>query len=406
MKPSGGLRRWRRTRAVLTVVLLIVVLIAGGVSIRRYWARRSEDPARLGLLHGAWQEFNAERYDRATALLDRRAAAVNPTSLDWMLRAQIALAQGKPAAALDDLKRIPDSDSLAAPAALKTGQAELALHRARAAEAALKRCIVLDAKQIQAHRELAYLYAIQLRKADCDAQFRALAKLMDLGQVLAFAWCQSYCDIWDPKSPRPTLNGFVTEDPEDRPSRLALAWSYYFTHDFAMAESVLRPLLESDPDALEIRARSAIDLGEIPTAEKLVREGPADHAGLNALRGQLALHAHDPREAASRYRAALAQDPENRDALRGLGLALRTLGEGDADRYYRLAGLHDRLKRTIQDSVSTIRTDPKLFFKLGELCAALHRNTEARAWYRLAIERDPLDMEAQQALTRLNQPVK
>jgi len=38
---------------------------------------------------------------------------------------------------------------------------------------------------------------------------------------------------------------------------------------------------------------------------------------------------------------------------------------------------------------------------LGTTCAALHRNDEARAWFELAIARDPLDGSAQQALFRL-----
>jgi hypothetical protein len=40
--------------------------------------------------------------------------------------------------------------------------------------------------------------------------------------------------------------------------------------------------------------------------------------------------------------------------------------------------------------------------RIGAACAAMDRYPEARAWYKLAIARDPLDSEAQQALFQLD----
>jgi hypothetical protein len=121
----------------------------------------------------------------------------------------------------------------------------------------------------------------------------------------------------------------------------------------------------------------AIDRGEIETARKLAAEGPSDHLRLNVLRGQLAVPS-DAALAVGYYRAALRRDPEDRDAIHGLGVALRKLGEPDGQKYLDLAARHDELRRTIQNSVSTIATDPKLFFKLGEICKSLDRLAEAR----------------------------
>jgi predicted Zn-dependent protease len=386
------------------VLGLIVVAAIGALASRRLW-RRGPQPgsARLDLLYAAWNEFNAKRYDQATAMLDRRAAEVAPTPLDWMLRARIAESRGELTEALAHLKKIPDSDPIGAQAWLKAGQIELARNRARAAEAAYRQSLKLDPEQIQPHRELAYLYANQLRKADCDAQFRALARRMPLGYILAFAWCQSYCRIWDPNEARKVLSRFVAEDPEDRWSRIALATSFQLTDQLDQAESVLRPLPESDPDARALRIQIAIDRGDIAAAEDLARGGPADHVRLNALRGQLALHSNQPRQAATLFRAALRQDQEDRDSIQGLGMALRTLGDPECKKYLQIAARHDRLKRLIQDSVTSLQTDTKIFDKLGELCESLDRRLEARAWYQLAIGRDPLDSQAQQALTRLDQ---
>jgi hypothetical protein len=47
------------------------------------------------------------------------------------------------------------------------------------------------------------------------------------------------------------------------------------------------------------------------------------------------------------------------------------------------------------------RNDPRLIPELGAACAAMGHDAEARAWYHLAIARDPLDAVSQKALFRL-----
>ncbi len=185
--PTSNPKRW-----VLALALLTIALGAGTLASRREWRTRSpRDPLRLELLQAALKEFNAQKYDAATAMLDRRAAEVVPTPLDWMLRARIAQAQGRTAEALDHLKHIPDSHSISAKAWLLTGQLELERHHSKAAEAAYQHSLALDPNQIQPHRELAYLYALQRRKAECDAEFRALAQLIKLDYLLASSGFQS-----------------------------------------------------------------------------------------------------------------------------------------------------------------------------------------------------------------------
>jgi tetratricopeptide (TPR) repeat protein len=389
---------WRRA------AILAVVLLAAGVALARWgWPRGPQnDAARLRLLESAFNEFNARRYDRAMALLDRRAAEVAPTALDWMLRARIAEARGLLDEAIDDLKHIPDSDETGSQAWLKRGQTELARNRAEAAEAAFRRALDLNPDQAQAYRELAYLYALQRRKADCDAQFRALAKRIPLTYVHAFAWCQNYCELWDPKEAISILGRFVQTVPSDRLSRLALATCYLTSNQLGLALETLRPLPDSDPHARAIRVKLAMDRGEFEAAQQLADDGPKDHARLNVYRGQLAFLTNAAK-AAEYYRIALRQDPEDRDAIHGLGTALRKLGDAQAGHYLDLAARHDKLKRMIQTSVTTLRTDRKLFANLGAVCESLGRLDEARVWYQLAIERDPLDSQSQRALSRVSQ---
>lgn len=392
----------RRSSTARWALVATVVLAAGAaMAVARLMARSGD--LKLEALYEAHRLFSAGRLDEALAILDRRAAGLVPTPLDWVLRADIAHAQGRFADAIEALEHVPDDDPVRPQTWLKIGQAEFGRHHAGAAESAYRRALALSPELIQAHRELTYLLAIQRRKADCDAQFRALSARVPLDHVLAFAWCQNSCGIWDPKGPRAELSACVAAVPEDRWSRLALATSYLLTQEFDEAERVLAPLPETDLDARAVRVELAMEQGQVEEARELAGAVQDDHPRLNILRGQLALHGSKAEEAARCFRAALRVEPDNRDALRGLGLALQRLGSPEAERFLQFAARQDVLRRMIQDSVTTIKTDPKLFLKLGGACEAIGRADEARAWYQLAIRRDPLDVEAQQALVRLDQ---
>ena len=119
-------------------------------------------------------------------------------------------------------------------------------------------------------------------------------------------------------------------------------------------------------------------------------------------RGRLAMHAGDLRRAADYFRAALSKEPADRDAIHGLGVALKRLGDPQSKQFLQLADRYDQLKRTLKESVVTLHTDKKLFDKLGDICMSLNQREEARVWYRLAILSNPLDAHAEQALARLD----
>jgi len=396
----SGKRKWW----ILALVLSLAALGFGLAASARLWVRGAPpNRQHLDLLYDAWNEFNANRYDRATTILDRRTALVEPVALDWILRAQIAESQGGLEQALEYLKRIPDSDPIGARAWLKAGQIEKARHNARRAEAAFRRSIELDPKQVQVYRELIYLYALERRKSECDVQFRALARLMTFDYVMAFAWGQNYCEIWDPNEAIPVLCAIVANDPADRLSRLALATNYRLINDFPQAEATLQPLPDSDSDARAIRVQIAIDRLDFDVANKLAQDGPADHSRLNSLRGRLAMQAGDTQAASTYFRAALAKDPRDRDAIHGLGVALQRVGDPDAKQYLEIAARYDHLKREIVRCGNLAKIELDVFAQLGEICESLGRPDQARVWYQVAIGWDPLDSRAQQALTRLNQ---
>ena len=107
--------------------------------------------------------------------------------------------------------------------------------------------------------------------------------------------------------------------------------------------------------------------------------------------------------AVDRFRRALDAQPDHRRRLNGLVQALRLSGQDGAakpllERLGLLDVLIDRVRRAAE---MTHRNDSSLLRDLGAACDALGLSAEARAWYQLALDRDPLDRETQGALYRL-----
>src|SRR5207237_6907039 len=73
-----------------------------------------------------------------------------------------------------------------------------------------------------------------------------------------------------------------------------------------------------------------------------------------------------------------------------------------AQPYLEAAQRHEKLWHLVARAATAEgERDPKLPHQLGMACAAIGRNQEARAWLKLAIQRDPLDAEGQQTLFEL-----
>ena len=103
------------------------------------------------------------------------------------------------------------------------------------------------------------------------------------------------------------------------------------------------------------------------------------------------------------YRA----DPNDRGTLQGLGSALRASGDAaGAGPYLEAARKYDEITPLIsRASTNAGRLEPAICAKLGSACEAAGRLREALAWFQIAIERDPLDREAQAALARLRRAI-
>lgn len=388
--------RWRGLSFAVGVALAASASIGFWIS-----SEPGADPDRL--LARAKADFEAGRRDRASRELDRLARLREPTAEVRLLRAQIEISAGRIDRALELFAQIPDDDQTGAIARLRAGQLELRRDRTVPAEAHFLKALAIEPRLVQARRELIYIYGMQLRRRELAEQFRALSHQVQLTYDDIFLWCLTRGTVWEPEESSQQLAKFVAADPGDRGSRLGLAEDLRRLGKLGEALEALAPLPESDPDARATRARLALDRNDDTGLATLLAEGPTDHAELARLRGRLAQARRDPAAALVHYRAASAVDPDDRDALFGLGQALRASGDTQAaeaplaaaKRLDELAGLVQRA------GTNGGRNDPRLLRSLGAACEAVGRRDEARAWLGLAIARDPLDSAAQAAMFRL-----
>ncbi|MGE3822021.1 MAG: tetratricopeptide repeat protein, partial [Isosphaeraceae bacterium] len=342
------------------------------------------------------------------------AAIRSPTLPELLLRVQVARDRGRidEAVALLGPLREGGDPGESAMLASTLGTLELLRQRFRAAEAALTRAVALDPTRGEARRELINLYAAQGRLADAEIQFRALERASE-SHPLEFAdlylWTVGRREDLGPAELAEALTRAVSHDPADRHSRLALAENLRRLGRLDDAQAALEPLTGLDAEARALRVRLALDRGEVERAGTMLAETPADLADAPAiarLRGRLALVKGDASAAIHAYRIALREAPDDRDARFGLAQALRLAGEAASARPLAdSVQARDRLDWLVQNARPPDRRgDPATLRAIGDACLALGRREQARAWYRLALARDPLNGDLQRALFRLSGP--
>jgi tetratricopeptide (TPR) repeat protein len=389
-----------RSRPRRWVAAAAVIVGAGALGAWGAWSRSGANPARIRQETEA--DLQAGRYEHAAAALARLR---NLTPRDHVLKAQVAKALRRPDQALAELAGIPDDDPAAPGARLLAGQIELRKDRIRLATAALQAALALDPTLVQAHRELVFINGILLRRRELNEHFQALARLAPMTFDELFAWCMTRNTVWEPHERAGVLRRFVAADPDDGRSRVALSETLRQIGRRDEATEVLAVVPESDPDARAVRARIALDAGDDRAAEAILAGGPAEHPELARLRGQFALVHHDAPAAVRHFRAAYSALPDDRDTVFGLGTALALVGDHAAAPYLRDAKAYDTLGALLTRAANPAnRHDAALLRALGAACEAVHRLPEARAWYNLAVQTDPLDAAAQKALYRLRRP--
>jgi tetratricopeptide (TPR) repeat protein len=388
----------RRGALIVGVIGFLAVV---GLTMFLFWPSLDAD----ALANRAGQEFMARRFDLLEADIARLSRLRPPTPLDWMLRAQLAIERKQDDEALKALAKVPDNYPMASQARLEAGQIELRRSRYVAAEEQFLKALKLDPKLVKARRELIFIYGMQLRRPELSANFRALAELSPLNYEQVFLWCLTRGVTWDAKEIVETLKKCIDADPNDRWARLGMAEGLRELARFDEADAVLAPLPESDPVARSSRVRIALERGDDQAAEALLAGGSADNLDLALLRGRFAQARGNGPEAVRQFRIAYNQAPNLREAVLGLGQALKTTGDLTAAApLLEEARKHERLGGLVQKAAGEKnRDDPALMRDLGDACAAVGRYPEARAWFNLAVTRDPLDTKAQLGLARVKE---
>jgi tetratricopeptide (TPR) repeat protein len=403
---------------------LLAALIAGGAAVvAAAWLLRTglgdAGPLPPGNpLRDVHLAMRAHRWDEAEAALGRLEASTERE----LLRAEIEIGRGRTDEAIRRLAVVPDTDPAGPRARVLAGQAELKASRLARAERQFLDAIRLvgagesgatsrgpdkppsDEVLVAARRGLVYIYGMQARRRELDEQLRVLAgRGPGLGFQDMLVWTLALEDIWINSGVREDLERIVAADPEDRWSRLALAEVLLRGGELEASEAVLAPLPDSDPEALALRARLAWNRSDLESTERLTGEGPPDHPGLARLRGQLALRRGDAAGGAKAFRAALRLDPANQEAMQGLALALRRLGQAEeSDAISSAAERHRELTALLELCRSESgRADPTLPARLAAACEAIGRPDLARGWYRAALAANPTDPAIQGALRRL-----
>ena len=401
VKPQANIGDKPRARWLRLTGFGVAVVGVLGALLALAWPRPNAD----AVWNEARNAFEARDFLRADAALRQLVTLRAPTELDWMLRGQVALGFDRNDEALEDLKHVPDNHMMASDARLEMGQIELRKHRFIPAEAYFRKALELEPDRIQARRELIYIYGMQLRRPELNASFGALSRQSSLTFSETFLWCLTRGVTWEPEEIVKTLTLAIEADPADRWARLGKASSLLDLNRFDDAEATLTPLPETDPDACVIRVRLALARGDDLRAETLLENGPEEHAGLALLRGQMALARGDEKATLHYFRIAYQKAPYLREAVFGLGKALQLNGDPTAATYLDQATKLDQLSSLIQKAgIVANRENPQLLRDLGAACVAVGRLPEARAWYNLAITRDPLDTQANAALARLGEP--
>jgi tetratricopeptide (TPR) repeat protein len=369
-------------------------------------ARRWAQPDSAGLFLRAQSLVKAGRFAEAGDACENLARLRQPDGVDRLLRAEVQIGLDRLEAAESELAQISSGHPIAPLALLRAGQLAVRQGRLRAAENAFLSSIRLLPRAVQPHKELVYIYSIQHRQAELDAQLADLLKLDALDFQIVLYWSKTRHTVWNPKADLAALEKYVASDPADRWSRLALVEALRRLDRLDEAQAVVAELPESDPEVRAERVSLLMARGDFARAESLLNEGPSDHPELARLRGQLALRRRDGSTALHHFQIAHRSQPFDHMTLTGLGTALRMIGQPDAARpYLEAARRHEDVWALVARAATPEgERDPSLPRQLGMACAAIGRASEARAWLKLAIRNDPLDESSQRMLFDLERP--
>jgi tetratricopeptide (TPR) repeat protein len=394
----------RGTRVVLGSVALALAAL-GGVG---WWGWQ-----RYGYvftLDRAIEAAEAGRYEEAGPILAEYARRDPGHPLAEYTLGVCAWELGRRDEAVAAWRRVPGNSKLGARAALRLGREALTRHAWSEAERWMGLAAGLPGEEgLDARQTLALL-------AKLEGRIERTRRLLRAGLKGAPEPLGTLRELWDlDRSPYPieqlreavrTASGASPDDPGVRLGRANLALRSGRPDE---AEALIRGVLKDrpeDPGAWRLWAESARALGRPDLAAEAVGHlgGEISREEAWALRDWAAGRLGDGarREALEGW---LEADPASRPALDGLAEV-----EARAGRLDRAKALRDRaaeLDRLAERYRDVLFFDPEPLAKagtLGDLARRIGRPEDARAWFEIALRRDPGDAAAREALGALAPP--
>jgi superkiller protein 3 len=359
--------------------------------------------------------LEAGRWAEAAAWLEVPEKAPETREPALLLRARVALAEGRPEAAVASLQGVrPDGPNSAEAAYLK-GRVLQEVGNTPQAIAWFKTALAGRPHDPEILRRLS---AAAYDLGDRETLMGALKTLTEVAPGDARAWrTLGLVTLEAPEGGERESDLAIQAyerslqlDPGQPQARLELAEVLVRVGRFDEAERQLRDSERHIPRSewSDLMSQIARGKGDLERCRALVEDGlkgAPNHPGLLARRGQLAQAEGRFPEAVEWYDRAIAAEPYDPQWYYMRGVALRKLGRGDeADRDAARAA---ELKRAVADmsrlnaEASDNPTDPDVRVRIGRLCESLGKPELAASWYRAALACDPRSAEALAALQPL-----
>ena len=329
-----------------------------------------------------------------------------------LFRAQLARDMGDDELALKDLAKVPDdAKKFGGVARFLEGSIALAMNDVQVAEAKLIRSTELNPTYLQPHDRLVQLYVLQRRKEDLVSQIDAISQIRTLKMTELALKLSSAERMLDPKDGITQLERYITKNPHDMPSQLALAAYYNESVRPREAIALLRNLVNNEPDKKIARALLSeilIEQQDLTGAAKLLEKielKSNDPVELWRAGGLLFLAYEEWERAAQCFGIVAARDSLDRSAYRRLGLALQRLGnpalaEIALHRTALIAQLREYCE-TLGIMMSRNKITANSLIELANQLAGLEEPDRASAWYEQALMLDPASSDAKAGIQNL-----
>jgi tetratricopeptide (TPR) repeat protein len=329
-----------------------------------------------------------------------------------IMMANLELGLQRRDAAVELLGSISRTNASWAQAQTMLGELAIRERRAADAEQIFRLVAQTDPQAMEPRQRLIYLLGLQLRTAETRDVLWQIYHIRDDPHVLVDLVLELLLDQQDVRGLAPELEQFVAETPDNpflrRAWGMALLYQGRPMQALPYLEAAARDLV-NDPLGRFALAECRIMIGQPVTVDDVLGpppEQPIDASQWWLFRGRIEETTGLPELAVASFERALQLHPDDHEAHFRLGQVLKRLGStGPAGVHLAEASrVKERIKRVQREHQQVRRSglpsDPRVFERLGRLCADAGCVAEARAWFEQAIKLDPDREEVRAQLAR------